>query len=88
MIDPTDDDFGVIINCAVRYAIGRQSYMPSLVIDFTKPLLPYLTDRTLGVIQRDIEEAPSYGDSVIDKPYWLNFLEDVKEEKEKRNNAR
>lgn len=32
MIDPHDDDFGVICNCAVRYAVGRRTYMPSLVM--------------------------------------------------------
>ena len=26
MIDPYDDDFGAICNCAVRYAVGRRTY--------------------------------------------------------------
>lgn len=37
-IDPSDHDFGLILNCAVRYAIGRQTYMPSAVIAFITPL--------------------------------------------------
>lgn len=37
MIDPYNDDFGAICNCAVRYAVGRRTYMPDLVIDFITP---------------------------------------------------
>ena len=44
--DFTDDDFGAVLNCAVRYAIGRQTYMPGLVIDFIRPMLPYLNNAT------------------------------------------
>ena len=40
-----DDDFGgAVLNCAVRYALGRMSYMPNLVMD--EIILPYtLTER-------------------------------------------
>ena len=44
-IDLQDDFFGTILNCAVRYAIGRQTYMPGLVIDFITPLLPHLSEK-------------------------------------------
>ena len=47
MIDPHDDDFGAICNCAVRYAVGCRTYMPGLVIDFITPYLSELTDKTL-----------------------------------------
>ena len=30
-LDPTNDDFGAVCNCAVRYCLGRRSYMPILV---------------------------------------------------------
>lgn len=39
MIDPHDDDFGAICNCAVRYAVGRRTYMPDLVLDFTRRIV-------------------------------------------------
>ena len=42
-IDPTDDDFGAVLNCAIRYSLGRQTYMPHLVMDFARPLLPFLS---------------------------------------------
>lgn len=52
-----NEDFGTILICAVRYALGRQSYMPGLVQDYIRPILPSLDKKTLSVMQRDIEEA-------------------------------
>lgn len=83
-----NEDFGTILICAVRYSIGRQSYMPGLVQDYIRPLLPYLDKRTLFVMQRDIEEAAhrpgGLGDARIDWPGWISFLEAVKEEQNGR----
>ena len=38
-----DKNFETILLCAVRYAIGRQTYMPSMVIDYITPLLSHLS---------------------------------------------
>jgi hypothetical protein len=38
----------------------------------------------LAVIERDIANAWSYGDEKIDKPYWMELLDDVTAEIEKR----
>lgn len=87
VIDLADDDFGCILNCAVRYAIGRQTYMPGLVIDFITPLLPYLSNKTVYVFDQDVTERKyfgTYGDERIDEPYWMRFLNAVREEEEKR----
>ena len=54
---PINEDFGTILICAVRYSLGRQSYMPSLVQEYIRPMLRCLDKKTLSVIQRDIEEA-------------------------------
>ncbi len=51
-----DDNFGAVLNCAVRYSIGRQTYMPSLVVGFITPLLPHVSDRTLYVLDQDITD--------------------------------
>lgn len=80
---PINEDFGTILICAVRYSLGRQSYMPGLVQDYIRQLLPCLDKKTLYVMQRDIEEAAmrpnGLGDVKIDWPGWLSFLEAVKE---------
>ena len=83
-IDPNDDNFGAILNCAVRYSIGRQTYMPSLVVDFITPLIPYLNNRTLWCLDQDISEAKwngGYGDPRIDEPKWTKLLDVVRQER-------
>lgn len=93
VVDAMDDNFGAVLNCEVRYAIGRQSYMPRLVQDFIRPLLPELSNKTLSVMQRDIEtanglshmpECKPWGDEQIDKPGWMKFLADIEAELERR----
>ena len=89
-IDLADDDFGCILNCAVRYAAGRQTYMPGIVIDFITPLLPRLSMRTLWCFKKDIEnrnEPYGLGHPDIDKPKWLAFLSAVKAELDNRKGA-
>ena len=87
MIDPHDDDFGAICNCAVRYAVGRRTYMPSLVIDFITPHLGELSDQTLWCFQRDLEERKNdffdFGDE-FDKANWMSFLDAVNKEIKRR----
>jgi len=79
-----DDHFGCVLNCAVRYSLGRQTYMPSLVTDFIRPLLPHLSSKTLFVFKRDLEECNNYGSPTIDEPVWKRFLSDVTAEYKKR----
>lgn len=86
-IYPDYDDFGAVLNCAVRYCMGRQTYMPSLVIDFITPLLPKLNDKTLWCFQRDLSEPAIYGgfgDEKIDAPKWIEFKNAVEYEIKKR----
>ena len=44
-IDLTDDDFACILTAAIRYTLGRETYMPMLVTSYIRPLLPYLSDK-------------------------------------------
>ena len=55
-INLKNDNFGAVLNCAVRYSLGRHTYMPGLVMDFIGPLLPYVSDRTLWCMERDIKD--------------------------------
>ena len=83
-INIEDDDFGAILNCAVRYSLGRQSYMPSLVIGYITPLLPFINNRTLWCLKKDVGSANSYGDEKIDKPAWMTFYQNVCDEIKQR----
>ena len=69
-----DRDFGTICICAVRYALGRETYMLSLVQQFVIRNLNLIDGYSLAVMARDVKEAPSYGNETIDKPGWMNFL--------------
>ena len=88
MIDPRDDDFGAICNCAVRYAVGRRTYMPSLVTDFITPHLGELSDKTLWCFQRDLKERKNGSFDFLDefdKTNWMDFLDAVNKEIEDRS---
>ena len=82
-------DFETILLCAVRYAIGRRTYIPSLVIDYITPLLPYLSEDVLKLIANEIIGRYTYegalGDEKIDKPYWEQFLRKIRLEIGGRN---
>lgn len=79
-ISLTQEEFGILVTCATRYAIGRQSYMPYLVTGIVRPMLDRLDDKTLGCLIRDIEGAPSLGDPEIDQPLWETLMHDAKRE--------
>ena len=87
MVDPANDDFGAVCNCAVRYCLGRRSYMPSLICRYIIPLLPELTDETLDCFERDIAERKkdgfNFGDS-CDYETWDTFYKAVCKEIEGR----
>lgn len=48
--------FELMMISALRYAIGRYTYMPSVTIDYIRYLIPQLSAKTLFIMQRDIEE--------------------------------
>ena len=86
-INTDDTNFNIVINSAVRYAIGRKIYVPKAVADFVTPLISDLPTLTLENIQKEIMlnyESSFLGNSEIDKPLWLNFLAKVKIEIDKR----
>ena len=84
-----DKNFETLLLCAVRYAIGRRTYIPSLVIDYITPLLPYLSEDVLKLIADEIIGHYTYegalGDEKIDRPYWEQFLRKIRLEIGGRN---
>lgn len=84
-----EQDFGTVCVCALRYAMGRQTYMPSLVRDIVRPLLTQLPDKTLAVMINDCEEQERmnmWGSETIDKPGWVRWKQELLAEKERRGN--
>ena len=78
------EDFASIMICAIRYALGRRTYMPSVVCNFVKPRIPKMSDKDLYVIIRDIKECRDYGDD-CDKKEWMSLLHEAEKECEQRS---
>lgn len=89
-IDPHDDDFGAICNCAIRYVLGRKTYMPNLVMGFIRPRLSELTDKTLWCFQNDLQERARITRDFSDEwagDEWKQFQQLVHEELVRRHNS-
>lgn len=87
MIDETifDVDFGCIINSAVRYSLGRYTYMPSTVAEFVLKYLNYLDNKTISVMICDIDEALKNEDLPLRK-IWVELKSKLEIEMHARNN--
>lgn len=80
------EDFATIAICALRYSMGRRTYMPRLVQSIVRPFLPEMSDKDLHVLQDDLhrqKEMGNYGDP-CDKEEWLRFASEVNAEAARR----
>ena len=85
-VDPTTEKFGLMMVCAVRYAIGRETYMPGMIIDYITPLLPYLHQNILEILDRDVTDQRwmgGYG-APCDEKDWMRFLASIHAEEDAR----
>ena len=86
-----DEDFETILLCAERYACGRQSYMPSIVVGYITAKIPVLSDAMLALLVKDMEFAErtgGFGDEYIDKPLWMQLWANLRAEIDKRKDVR
>ena len=90
-----DEYFGTICLCALRYALGRQTYMPGIVQDFIRAHISEIDQSSIKVMLRDIEEADrirtyisnsgdsividGLGDTRIDRPGWERLRDFLRE---------
>ena len=90
VISTSQEDFGTLAICAIRYCQGRQTYMPSLVQRIVKAHLKEVSNKDLSVMIDDCEfqeRMNLYGDEHIDKPDWLAWKQLLLAERERRNNG-
>ena len=66
-----DKDFECIVGCALRYAIGRNTYMPSLVSDFIKNHIEIFDINSIAVMIEDIDRELS--GELVQKDVWLSL---------------
>lgn len=75
-----------IIIYAFRYALGRQSYAPSIVTDTIKNNIESISEDDISLFIREINECSDYGMN-IDKEHWYSFRKYlIKELEKKRKN--
>lgn len=98
-----NEHFGIICLCAMRYALGRQTYMPGLVQDFIQAHIGEIDLGTIEIMIRDIDEADritehrtqeghilmfdGLGDTKIDRPGWERFRAFLKEKLKEKKDA-
>ena len=93
-LNEIDNDIGTIAICAVRYALGRETYMPGIVQGFVRRHPEIVDANAKAVMIRDIDEADKIteyslvtgekirvdglGSTIIDRPGWERFREWLK----------
>ena len=80
----TDDEFQSLVIYAERYAIGRMTYAPDEVNQIIRKYLPRIANNTLGVLIEDIERELAIVGMYFDKTTWLELLEFLKNERDRR----
>lgn len=72
-----DDDFGCIINSALRYSIGRHTYMPSVVADFVRKYMTILDSKTIGIMIEDIDREFQFRENIDYAELWRSLQSDL-----------
>ncbi len=71
-----DDDFGCIVNSALRYAISRHTYMPGVVVEFIRKYMPILDTKTIEVALTDIDKELEWN-NVDDPTMWRTLKKEL-----------
>jgi hypothetical protein len=76
-LDLSDTDQEIMLICAFRYALGRQSYIVGSVAQILKTNWNNLPKERKSFFKNEIREAIAndrIGDKFIDKPTWNEIL--------------
>ena len=79
-INDKDNDFGDIMILALRYALGRKTYVTSEVSEFIMQNPEHINERICGVMFRDLEDYfKARGNMIIDDECdyqsWIKLAE-------------
>lgn len=67
------EGFGCIVNSAVRYSIGRDTYMPDTAVQFILERMNLLDIRTVTVMYRDIQKAME-DENLPHRETWVSLM--------------
>ena len=80
-----DNDFRLIVLSAMRYAMGRNTYMPLVVTDYIKRHIRLLDDKSLVLAANDIRcYFEDYGEHEPNPALWQGLLETLETEQRDR----
>ena len=80
-----DNDFRLIVLSAMRYAMGRNTYMPLVVTDYIKRHIRLLDDKSLVLAANDIRcYFEDYGEHELNTAHWQELLEALETERRDR----
>ena len=80
-----DHDFRLILIVAMRYAMGRNTYMPSVVADYLKRHIQLLDDKFLVLAADDIRRHfEDYGEYEPNPNLWQSLLDALEAERRDR----
>ena len=67
------EGFGCIVNSAVRYSLGRDTYMPDVAVQFILHHMNLLDLRTVTVMYRDIQKALE-NENLPHRETWVSLM--------------
>ena len=80
-----DADFRLILLSAMRYAMGRNTYMPTVVSDYIKRHLRFLDDKFLALAADDIRRhLEDYAEHEPNPNLWQGLFDALKTEQRAR----
>lgn len=70
-------DYETMLICALRYALGRRTYIVGIVVDYIISEMPNLSEKCKRVMILDINNPfGGYGDE-CDKKNWMRLLKEL-----------
>lgn len=78
-----DENFQEILVSAVRYALGRMTYIVGLTVDYIMPMIRNLDLKYINIMIDDIDRQREYGMD-MDKDEWMKLLGRLRAERERR----
>lgn len=80
-----DADFRLILLSAMRYAMGRNTYMPAVVSDYIKRHIRFLDDKFLALATDDIRRhLEDYAEHEPNPNLWQDLLDALETEQRER----
>ena len=80
-----DADFRLILMSAMRYAMGRNTYMPAVVSGYIKRHIRFLDDKFLALAADDIQRhLEDYGEFEPNSTLWQALLDALETEQRAR----